>query len=129
MFGNNPLIPKLDQRSVKPIKEQLFTGKKFSDLSIHPHSVKNLMDLLGISEMTSVQQRAIPVLLNGSDALVRSQTGSGKTLTYALPIIEALQAIRPKVQRSAGVRALIVLPTRELALQTYELLIKLVKVS
>lgn len=87
------------------------------------------MDLLGISEMTSVQQRAIPVLLNGSDALVRSQTGSGKTLTYALPIIEALQAIRPKVQRSAGVRALIVLPTRELALQTYELLIKLVKVS
>lgn len=58
----------------------------------------------------------------------RSQTGSGKTLAYALPIIEGLQAIRPKINRHDGIRAVIVVPTRELAVQTYELFVKLVKV-
>lgn len=58
----------------------------------------------------------------------RSQTGSGKTLSYALPIVEALQAIRPKINRHDGIRVVVVVPTRELAVQTFELLIKLVKV-
>lgn len=66
--------------------------------------------------------------MSGKDALIRSQTGSGKTLAYAIPIIESLQKIRPKISRSDGVKALIVLPTRELALQTYECFLKLVKV-
>lgn len=58
----------------------------------------------------------------------RSQTGSGKTLAYALPIIEGLQAIRPKLNRHDGLRVIVVVPTRELAVQTYELFVKLVKV-
>lgn len=58
----------------------------------------------------------------------RSQTGSGKTLAYALPVIEGLQAIRPKINRHDGIRAIVVVPTRELAVQTYELFVKLVKV-
>ena len=70
----------------------------------------------------------MPVLLEGKDALVRSQTGSGKTLAYAVPIIEHLQRIRPKLTRKDGLKALIVLPTRELAIQTYEWFVKLVKV-
>lgn len=78
--------------------------------------------------MTTVQQSSIPPLLAGQDALVRSQTGSGKTLAYAIPILHALQNIKPKIDRSSGVRALIVLPTRELALQTYEWFLKLVRV-
>ena len=60
--------------------------------------------------------------------VTRSQTGSGKTLAYALPIIEGLQAIRPKISRNDGIRVIVVIPTRELAVQTYELFIKLVKV-
>ena len=68
------------------------------------------------------------MLLENGDALIRSQTGSGKTLAYALPIIEELQSIRPKITRADGIRAVVVVPTRELALQTYEWFIKLVKV-
>lgn len=52
---------------------------------------------------------------------IRSQTGSGKTLAYAVPILNALQSISPRLQRSDGVQAIIIVPTRELALQTDEL--------
>lgn len=78
--------------------------------------------------MTTVQQKAIPIILSGKDSLIRSQTGSGKTLAYALPIVEALQKIRPKLTRSSGLNALVIVPTRELALQTYECFLKLIKV-
>ncbi|KAI4457465.1 rna helicase [Holotrichia oblita] len=56
---------------------------------------------------------------------IRSQTGSGKTLAYAVPILDALQSISPRIKRTDGVQALIVLPTRELALQTHELFNKI----
>jgi superfamily II DNA/RNA helicase len=49
--------------------------------------VKNLADL-GITKLTTIQAKALPVILGGKDALVKSQTGSGKTLTYAVPIIQ-----------------------------------------
>jgi superfamily II DNA/RNA helicase len=49
--------------------------------------VKNLADL-GITKLTTIQARALPIILGGKDALVKSQTGSGKTLTYAVPIIQ-----------------------------------------
>lgn len=91
--------------------------------------VSNLDQNLGLHKLTTVQQKALPVVLSGKDALIRSQTGSGKTLVYALPIVEALQAVRPKISRADGVQAIVVVPTRELALQTYEWFIKLVKVS
>lgn len=82
-----------------------------------------------ITKMTTVQQLAIPQIFSGKDILIRSQTGSGKTLAYALPIIESLHKIRPKLHRNSGLSALIVVPTRELVLQTYECFVKLVKVS
>ena len=43
--------------------------------------------------MTTVQQQAIPSILGGADTLVKSQTGSGKTLTYALPILHSLMTV------------------------------------
>lgn len=91
--------------------------------------VKNLDDNFGITKMTTVQKLALPVLLSGADVLVRSQTGSGKTLAYAVPIVESLQRLRPKLTRSDGIRAVVVLPTRELALQTYQCFVKLTKVG
>lgn len=81
-----------------------------------------------ILHATIVQQKSIPKILSGKDVLVRSQTGSGKTLAYALPIVESLQKIRPKLSRNDGLKALVVVPTRELALQTYECFIKLIRV-
>lgn len=55
---------------------------------------------------------------------VRSQTGSGKTLAYAVPILNTLLKITPKLTRQDGIQALIVVPTRELALQTHEIFSK-----
>ncbi|OWR48362.1 hypothetical protein KGM_213111 [Danaus plexippus plexippus] len=127
LFKNNPEVPKIGQKAVRPVVEKVFAGKTFSDLNIHPHSVANLKQNLNLTELMTVQQKAIPIILEGRDVLIRSQTGSGKTLAYALPVIEGLQAIRPKINRHDGIKAIVVVPTRELAVQTYELFVKLVK--
>ncbi|CAH2100172.1 unnamed protein product [Euphydryas editha] len=127
LFKNNPQVPKIGQKAVKPLFEKVFAGKTFADLNIHPHSVANLKQNLKLSELMTVQQKSIPIILEGRDVLIRSQTGSGKTLAYALPIIEGLQAIRPKINRNDGVKVIVVVPTRELAVQTYELFVKLTK--
>ena len=127
LFGHNPDIPNIGQRLVKPINEPIFTGTTFTDLKIHPFMISNLEQNMHITKMTIVQQKAIPQIFSGKDILVRSQTGSGKTLAYALPIVECLHKIRPKLSRNSGLKALIVVPTRELALQTYECFLKLIK--
>ncbi|XP_058800027.1 probable ATP-dependent RNA helicase CG8611 [Phymastichus coffea] len=127
LFGHNPEIPHIGQRFVKPVNEKVFSAEKFSELGIHAYAVSNLEQNMNITTMTTVQKKAIPVILSGHDVLVRSQTGSGKTLAYALPIIESLQSIKPKLSRNDGTRALVIVPTRELALQTYECFLKLVK--
>ncbi|XP_078044649.1 ATP-dependent DNA helicase DDX31 [Augochlora pura] len=127
LFGHNPDIPNIGQRLVKPINEPVFAGTTFRDLNIHPFTISNLEQNMDITEMTIVQQKAIPRILSGKDILVRSQTGSGKTLAYALPIVEFLHKIRPKLNRNSGMKALVVVPTRELALQTYECFLKLIK--
>ena len=65
----------------------------------------------GISEATPVQEQAIPVVRSGRDVVVQAQTGTGKTLAFLLPILE-------KIKPQADVaQALIVTPTRELAVQ------------
>ncbi|BET00308.1 ATP-dependent RNA helicase [Nesidiocoris tenuis] len=111
----------------EPIEEELFSKKTFQEADVHPHLVGNLEQLFGIKHMTVVQQKTIPVLMSGKDALVRSQTGSGKTLAYAIPIMHNLQSHQPKLTRRDGIKALIVLPTRELATQTYECFVKLMR--
>jgi len=65
----------------------------------------------GITEPTPIQVQAIPVLMAGKDLIAQSQTGTGKTLAFLLPILERIDLNKPYVQ------ALIVTPTRELALQ------------
>ncbi|XP_066594785.1 ATP-dependent DNA helicase DDX31 [Prorops nasuta] len=127
LFGNNPEIPNIGQRLVKPVNEAVFTEKTFSDFGIHPYTVSNLKQNMNITKMTTVQQKAIPEIFRGKDVLIRSQTGSGKTLAYALPIVEFLHKIRPKLTRNSGLKALVIVPTRELALQTYETFLKLIK--
>lgn len=72
---------------------------------------------LGFTEPTPIQEKAIPVLLSGSDIIGRARTGSGKTAAFGLPLVQAVTA-KPK----GGVRAMVVTPTRELALQVTEAL-------
>jgi superfamily II DNA/RNA helicase len=76
--------------------------------------------LFGLAQPTAVQLQAIPVVLEGADVLVQAQTGSGKTVAFALPLLERLQggpALGPR-----RVRALVLVPTRELAAQVGEVM-------
>ncbi|XP_044051713.1 probable ATP-dependent RNA helicase DDX31 isoform X2 [Siniperca chuatsi] len=127
LFKHNPDIPEIHRPVVSQLKEKIFTSDSFSDLDLHPHLVATLNKVLNVSTVTSVQKQTIPVLLSGRDAVVRSQTGSGKTLSYAVPLVQSLQAVRPKVSRSDGPLAVIIVPTRELAQQTFQTFQKLLK--
>ncbi|KAJ6652238.1 hypothetical protein lerEdw1_012962 [Lerista edwardsae] len=127
LFKNNPEIPDIQRTSVKPVKEKVFTSDSFEQLGLHPHLSSTITSLLKLSSMTSVQRETIPVLLQGRDALVRSQTGSGKTLAYGISLVQSLQGTEPKIQRSDGPYALVLVPTRELALQSFETVQKLLK--
>ncbi|XP_078502300.1 ATP-dependent DNA helicase DDX31 [Lissotriton helveticus] len=127
LFKNNPEIPEIHRSSVKQLQEKVFTSDSFEALDLHPHLVSTLSSLFQITSMTRVQKVTIPTLLSGSDALVQSQTGSGKTLSYGVPLVQSLQGLSPKIQRSHGPYALILVPTRELALQSFETIQKLLK--
>ncbi|KAF6198101.1 hypothetical protein GE061_007848 [Apolygus lucorum] len=127
LFSYDVAPEPLNDADVEPLEERLFSRKTFEDAGVHPHLVGNLEQLFSIKNMTVVQKKALPELMAGKDGLIRSQTGSGKTLAYAIPIMHSLQAITPKLNRKDGVKALIVLPTRELALQTYECFTKLMR--
>lgn len=127
LFKNNPEIPEIHRSSVKQLQEKVFTSDSFEALDLHPHLVSTLTSVFQITSMTRVQKVTVPTLLSGRDALVQSQTGSGKTLSYGVPLIQSLQGLSPKIQRSDGPYALILVPTRELALQSFDAIQKLLK--
>lgn len=78
---------------------------------------------LGFGIPTPIQQKAVPLALAGKDILARAPTGSGKTLAYALPIIQTVLAAKTALSKSSEdyqqTRALILVPTRELAEQVF----------
>eukprot|EP00938_MAST-03A_sp_MAST-3A-sp1_P000125 g125.t1 len=81
----------------------------------------------GFKNPTHVQKLSIPKLMQGKDALIKSETGSGKTLTYLLPIATRLGEQKTRIHRNQGTRAIILLPTRELCVQIYEVLEQVLK--
>ena len=85
----------------------------FSSLGLIPALVR-AVDKAGYAAPTAIQAAAIPAILRGSDVLGAAQTGSGKTAAYALPLLQALMAPAAGPRQ---VRALILVPTRELAAQ------------
>ncbi|NWI13045.1 DDX31 helicase, partial [Crypturellus soui] len=127
LFKNNPDVPEIHRKAVQQVQEDVFTSDSFDELDLHPHLISTITTVLKICSMTSVQKQTIPVLMRGKDALVRSQTGSGKTLAYGIPLVQSLQGVKPKIQRSDGPYALVLVPTRELALQSFETMQKLLK--
>lgn len=82
----------------------------FKDLNLHPTLLQSLQDL-NYTIPTPIQESAIPMLLQGQDVAGQAETGSGKTAAFGLPI---LQSIKPELQQ---VQALVIVPTRELAVQ------------
>lgn len=86
----------------------------FSDLGIEPDLVEALHDA-GIDSPFPIQEQTIPVGLTGQDIIGQARTGTGKTLGFCLPLIQQLGP-----EPTPGVKALIVVPTRELAVQVTE---------
>ena len=127
--------PRFSEGATAPSKssssEHIFAeGSAFRSLGVSNRLCNLLLKLDGGFEFknpTHVQELAIPKLLQGKDALIKSETGSGKTLTYLLPIVTRLGEHKTRVQRSQGTRAVILLPTRELCVQIYEVLEQVLK--
>ncbi len=87
----------------------------FINSKLHPSLVKAL-ETCGYSTATPIQQKAIPLVLAKQDVLGCAQTGTGKTAAFLLPLLQLLLEEQP-VQRHRQVKALVLAPTRELALQ------------
>ncbi|MYZ52924.1 DEAD/DEAH box helicase [Malikia spinosa] len=92
----------------------------FASLGLSPALLHATREL-GFSTPTPVQAEAIPAILRGADVQAQAQTGSGKTAAYALPMLHGLASL-PMGGYRRQLRALILVPTRELALQVGELL-------
>jgi ATP-dependent RNA helicase RhlB len=84
----------------------------FKELNLHPSLLRGVTER-GYSEMTAVQEQTLPQTLQGEDAAVQSQTGTGKTAAFLVTIFERL--LRGEIP--PGKKALIIVPTRELAVQ------------
>ena len=93
-------------------------GMTFEELHIIPPILKALREA-GYRRPTPIQEAAIPPVLKGRDLLGCAQTGTGKTAAFAVPILQLL-AGRGVPQGKRPIRALVLTPTRELALQIYE---------
>jgi ATP-dependent RNA helicase DeaD len=89
----------------------------FEQLGLNAALLKSVKDV-GYEAPTPIQIETIPVLLSGKDVIANAQTGSGKTAAFGLPIIESIDP------RKRSVQALILAPTRELAIQVAEALHK-----
>ncbi|OGS20845.1 MAG: ATP-dependent RNA helicase [Elusimicrobia bacterium RIFOXYA2_FULL_39_19] len=93
---------------------------KFSELKLSQELSKAITDM-GFEEATPIQSQAIPVLLEGKDICGQAQTGTGKTLAFGIPILERINV------KSKDLQAVILCPTRELAIQVAEEFKKLSK--
>ena len=84
---------------------------KFTEMGLSPQLLK-AVDKMGFEEATPIQSETIPYALKGRDVLGQAQTGTGKTAAFGLPLLEKIDPYAKEVQ------ALVISPTRELAIQT-----------
>jgi superfamily II DNA/RNA helicase len=85
---------------------------KFNEFDLHNDILDALYDM-AFDEATEIQEKTIPIILEGHDLIACAQTGTGKTAAFMLPVIEKISALP-----SGKTRALVIVPTRELAIQT-----------
>src|SRR5690606_26169307 len=93
----------------------LCTYMKFSKYHISPE-LKRSLEESGFKKPTDIQFKSIPQILSGQDILAIAQTGTGKTAAFAIPLISMLQQ-KKRYQEEQHVKAVVMVPTRELALQ------------
>ena len=97
----------------------IFSDSSFADMPLSP-KMQTALTSLNFIKMTQIQAKSIPDLLAGKDLIGAAKTGSGKTLSFLIPIIELLS--KTEFTRKQGTGAVIISPTRELSLQVRVLL-------
>ena len=108
------------QESLEEARPQDHPQMQFQDLALSPALLKAVAEE-GYTTPTPIQQQSIPACLEGRDVLGCAQTGTGKTASFALPILHHLSVTRPpSTVKGRPIRALILTPTRELASQIAE---------
>ena len=88
---------------------------KFEQYNISEEIKKNLAQL-GFKRPTDIQFKSIPSIMKGEDVLAIAQTGTGKTAAFAIPLIDRIHGVKSS-KRSAGIKCIVMAPTRELAQQ------------
>ena len=96
-----------------PDSSPVAASTTFADLQIHPSVLRAIADV-GYETPTAIQAATIPALMAGSDVVGLAQTGTGKTAAFAIPILSKIDVT------SKATQALVLAPTRELALQVAE---------
>ncbi len=117
--------PQSDQMewTAPEVKSVAATGSGFADLGV-PSELTAVLAGLGITDPFPIQAATIPDALEGRDVLGRGRTGSGKTLGFGLPMLTRLST-----KRGLGVRGLVLVPTRELAMQVADVLAPLARAT
>jgi ATP-dependent RNA helicase DDX31/DBP7 len=142
LFTSNPKVevPKPTPKAVslkpdKPSNAPLTDSSTFQGLGLNPLITSHLSSKMNISKPTAIQRSVLSSVLSASpdlalrDVFIQSQTGSGKTLSFLLPIIQDLLPLSSHsyIDRSIGTLAVIIAPTRELAKQISDVLEALLK--
>lgn len=96
--------------------------KNFRDLSLKAEVI-DALEKMGITEPTTIQEKTIPLVLEGKNLICQSETGTGKTLAYLLPIIEKIDENKKETQ------AIILAPTHELAAQINNVIVEIRNLS
>lgn len=115
--GWNSTKSKVDYFVVHPDTDYDQPIHSFHDIKVNPKIIQALNDM-GITNATSLQMKAIPILRTANNARLSAETGCGKTLTYLIPLIESV--LEDKSDKMNTPKALIIIPNRELAHQIGE---------
>ncbi|KAL0956423.1 hypothetical protein HGRIS_002571 [Hohenbuehelia grisea] len=141
LFSSNPKVEE-PASSAKPkapsapSNAPLKDSSSFAGLGLDPLITAHLLSKMNIANPTSIQKATLPVFLAppsedyaGRDVFIQSQTGSGKTLSFLLPILQDLLPLSSLsyIDRSIGTLAIIIAPTRELAQQISDVLEALIR--
>lgn len=97
-------------------KDKYFSNINFQEFDINALTLQSLHEL-GFKTATEIQAKTIPLSLSGADIIGSAKTGSGKSLAFLIPAVETVLRLKEK----AGTKVLVLTPTRELALQLYNL--------
>lgn len=117
-------LKEIKQRVQDLTSEEYKTFERFKELPLTADILRGL-DRSGFHSLTEIQKLAIPECLKGNDVLAAAKTGSGKTLAFLVPVVQKL--VFENWSDMDGLGALIITPTRELAVQIYEVLLKIGK--